>query len=140
MERTIDQQIEDHHREVEQSEHDALAIDNRLRGVGGLDQYMAQPRPYGTLRNPWSGAGNVTAQTLIMQQDRALATFLAQKAGQSLPAVDYVGQQQRELAAQQRQAMVDSTAQLREANLARQQRHQNSRLNGRWDPLRCKVI
>lgn len=74
MERTIDQQIEDHHREVEQSEHDALAIDNRLRGVGGLDQYMAQPRPYGTLRNPWSGAGNVTAQTLIMQQDRALAT------------------------------------------------------------------
>lgn len=140
MERTIDQQIDDHYSEVEQSEQDALAIDTRLRSIGGLDQYMAQPRPYGALRNPWAGAANVTVQTLITQQDRALATFLAQKAGKSLPAVDYVGQQERERAAKEQQAMLEKTAQLREANLARQQRHQDSLINGRWDPLRCKVI
>lgn len=135
----LGEQIDAHHGEMEEAEQNAVAIDERLRAVPGIESYLKTPRPYGSVRNPWA-AGNATAQALVMRADRPLAVWLASKAGKQLPAVDYAAQAAKESMEQQQQALLEKTHELRQQRLARDQRRAHERLHGSWNPHYGKVI
>jgi hypothetical protein len=91
---TITDRITQHAQATAVAEQEAREIDNLMRTVPGLPAgFLDQRRRVGELRNPWAGAGNMTAQqALLAWPDPAiknLCTYLADKAGKPLPAPDY---------------------------------------------------
>lgn len=133
------QEIEQHHKEIEAAEQNALAIDERLRAIPGLDGFMQEKRGFGQVRNPWQ-TNNVTAQAYVAQADRQLATWLASKAGKTLPGVDYEAQAAKERMEQAHQDLLAKTAVLREQRLAREQQREHARLHGQWSNAYGKLI
>jgi hypothetical protein len=129
----LEQEISAHAAAIEQTEQQALQIDERLKRLSGLSNYLGQSRGYGVIRNPWI-ENNITVQTQIAREDRELAVWMASKAGITLPPVDYAAQE----AEQQRQAaiqrMQEQTLLLREQRIAQQEANQHRLIYGYAKP------
>lgn len=135
----LDREIEQHHQATQAAEQAAVAIDQKLRQIPGIEGFMRTPRPYGTLRNPWA-TGNVTAQGAILRADRPLAVWLASKAGKSLPPVDYAERDRQMRETEQMERLIQATDKLRQQRQAMQQRHAHQRLHGVYNAAAGKVI
>lgn len=135
----LDQEIEQQHQAMQAAEQAAVAIDQKLRQIPGIEGFMRTPRPYGTLRNPWA-TGNVTAQGAILRADRPLSVWLASKAGKSLPPVDYAERDQQMRETEQMERLLQATDQLRQQRQAMQQRNAHRRVQGVYNPVAGKVI
>ena len=116
---------------AEKAEADARVIDQRMRMIPGMAAYLSGRRGHGQVRNPWHPASaNLTIQARIFGSDRELAAWLANKAGQPLPAVDYQAAEAQQQATQQAHAMHASTEALARQNAAAQDRRYQQAVYG----------
>lgn len=137
---TLDDRIDAAHKALEQAEHDALQVVERISRIPGTTAFLKQKRNYGTPPNPWCGAGNLTMQAAIQQKDPALAKYLASLAGKKLAAPDYERQLAQQRQAEAAERLVAETERLRAHNQALRQRQEHERTYGRYDSFHGKYI
>ncbi len=129
----LDYSIDHAHRQAEALERDAKSVDDRLASLGLPEAWINRRRGLGELRNPYgSKYANLTVRSILEQRDRGLASWLAQREGQTISGVDYEAQQQAERQAASAASLQAKTAALREQNLANRQRQQREQTHGRW--------
>ena len=121
----LDSQIDAEHKKIEQAEHEALAVIERLGRIPAAQPWLREAlkkRQYGQTPSPWAAGGNLTAQAAVIGADRPFAAWLAGKSGHRLPPPDYKGQQaeQQQLASAER--LAEATARLRQQNQATRDR------------------
>lgn len=137
---TLDAQIDQEHSALARAEQDALQILERLKAIPGTEGFLRRKRHYGELPNPWAGEGNMTAQAAVQSADPALASFLARKAGKSLPAPNYDRQRAQEELARQATELAIATEQMRERNKLKREQMERQRIYGTWNNFLGKVV